>query len=314
MRREAPPSTTITAPIRKGTQAWQEIEAPGGTRFPWHPESTYVRRPPHLTNLSAHPPAEVRIDRARILLRLGDNVTTDHISPAGAIPAAGAAGQWLAERGVARRDLNQYSTRRSNHEVMLRGAFTNAAVTNLLLDEAPPGPGGHAYTADGTHILPVHQAAPTYREAGYDLVVVAGRNYGASSSRDWAAKAQALLGVRAVIAGSYERIHRSNLIGRACCPWSSPRETTRRPTPSPASRSSPSRVRQPDRRHQPRRPAPAGGDGRPGDRGTAAADLLPAGAGLSPAPRHPAVRRPPRPLLVAMSRTDPDRVRYTSTG
>ncbi|MFF3821557.1 aconitate hydratase AcnA [Streptomyces bluensis] len=208
------------ARIRQGTPAWREIDAPGSTHFPWNPESTYVRRPPHLTHLSAHPPAHLRIDRARVLLRLGDNVTTDHISPAGAIPSRSAAGQWLTERGVARRDLNQYSTRRSNHEVMLRGAFTNAGVTNLLLNDADaqPGPGGYAYTADGTHVLPVHEAAPTYREAGYDLVVVAGRNYGAGSSRDWAAKAQALLGVRAVIAESYERIHRSNLIGMGVLP------------------------------------------------------------------------------------------------
>lgn len=211
---------TNAARIRQGTPAWQEIDAPGSTHFPWKPESTYVRRPPHLTHLSAHPPAHLRIDRARVLLRLGDNVTTDHISPAGAIPSRSAAGQWLTERGVARRDLNQYSTRRSNHEVMLRGAFTNAAVTNLLLNDTDtqPGPGGYAYTADGTHLLPVHEAAPTHREAGYDLVVVAGRNYGAGSSRDWAAKAQALLGVRAVIAGSYERIHRSNLIGMGVLP------------------------------------------------------------------------------------------------
>ncbi|MER7786831.1 aconitate hydratase AcnA [Streptomyces sp. NPDC097640] len=208
------------ARIRQGTRAWQEIEAPGGTRFPWDPGSTYIRRPPHLTHLSANPPARLKIDRARVLLRLGDNVTTDHISPAGAIPARSAAGEWLTGRGVARRDLNQYSTRRSNHKVMLRGAFTNAAVTNLLLDTpgGPPGPGGHAYTADGARVLPVHLAAPTYREAGHDLVVVAGRNYGAGSSRDWAAKAQALLGVRAVVAESYERIHRSNLIGMGVLP------------------------------------------------------------------------------------------------
>ncbi|MFE7442289.1 aconitase family protein [Streptomyces chartreusis] len=203
--------------IRQGTRAWQEIEAPGGTLFPWDPESTYIRRPPHLTRLSDRAPDRPGIDRARILLRLGDDVTTDHISPAGSIPAAGAAERWLTERGVARRDLNQYSTRRSNHEVMLRGAFTNAAVANLLLDRQP-GPGGHAATADGTEVLPVHQAAATYRELGYDLVVVAGRNYGAGSSRDWAAKAQALLGVRTVIAESYERIHRSNLIGMGVLP------------------------------------------------------------------------------------------------
>lgn len=202
--------------IRQGTQAWRDIEAPRSTRFPWHAESTYVRRPPHLTDLAARAEDRLRIDRARILLRLGDDVTTDHISPAGAIPARSAAGGWLTERGVARRDLNQYSTRRSNHEVMLRGAFSNAAVVNRLLDSTPPG--GHAYSADGTRVLPVHEAAPTYREAGWDLVVVAGRNYGAGSSRDWAAKAQALLGVRAVVAESYERIHRSNLIGMGVLP------------------------------------------------------------------------------------------------
>ncbi|MFC9678939.1 aconitate hydratase AcnA [Streptomyces sp. NPDC056948] len=205
------------ARIRQGTPAWQEIDAPGGTRFPWNPESTYIRRPPHLTDLSSQPPARLRLDRAKALLHLGDDVTTDHISPAGAIPAASPAGHWLSDRSVARRDLNQYSTRRSNHEVMLRSAFTNAAVTNRLLAEQP-APGGHACTADGSRVLPVYEAAATYRDAGYDLVVVAGRNYGAGSSRDWAAKAQALLGVRAVVAESYERIHRSNLIGMGVLP------------------------------------------------------------------------------------------------
>ncbi|WP_019357907.1 aconitate hydratase AcnA [Streptomyces sp. AA1529] len=206
------------ARLREGTQAWRDIEAPDGVRFRWDPESTYIRRPPHLTGLLADAPDRLRIDRAKVLLHLGDDVTTDHISPAGAIPARSAAGQWLAERGVARRDLNQYSTRRSNHEVMLRGAFTNAAVSNQLLIEDGELRGGHAYAADRSAVLPVHEAAPTYRAAGLDLVVVAGRNYGAGSSRDWAAKAQALLGVRAVIAESYERIHRSNLIGMGVLP------------------------------------------------------------------------------------------------
>ncbi|WP_328370122.1 aconitate hydratase AcnA [Streptomyces sp. NBC_00457] len=207
------------ARLREGTPAWRDIEAPGGVRFPWDPDSTYIRRPPHLTDLPPLAPERLHIERAKVLLLLGDDVTTDHISPAGAIPLHSAAGRWLTERGVARRDLNQYSTRRSNHEVMLRGAFTNAAVTNRL----PGGShgelrGGHAHTADRTAVLPVHEAAPTYRAAGYDLVVVAGRNYGAGSSRDWAAKAQALLGVRAVVAESYERIHRSNLIGMGVLP------------------------------------------------------------------------------------------------
>ncbi|MFD5753599.1 aconitate hydratase AcnA [Streptomyces sp. NPDC127033] len=207
------------ARLREGTPAWRAIEAPGGVHFQWDPDSTYIRRPPHLTDLPAEAPDRLRIDRAKVLALLGDDVTTDHISPAGAIPPHSAAGHWLTERGVARRDLNQYSTRRSNHEVMLRGAFTNAAVTNRLLGEPHDGlRGGHAPTADRTAVLPVHEAAPTYRAAGYDLVVVAGRNYGAGSSRDWAAKAQALLGVRAVVAESYERIHRSNLIGMGVLP------------------------------------------------------------------------------------------------
>ncbi|WP_246098054.1 hypothetical protein [Streptomyces botrytidirepellens] len=220
---EAPPSPRPelfrenAARLHHGTDAWRGVEAPGSTRFPWSPESTYVRRPPHLTGLAATAPDRVTLGRAKVLLHLGDDVTTDHISPAGRIPADSAAGHWLAERQVARRDLNQYSTRRSNHEVMLRGAFTNPAVTNQL-PGTRSGAGAHTYTADRTRVLPVYEAAPTYRDAGYDLVVVAGRNYGAGSSRDWAAKAQALLGVRAVVAESYERIHRSNLIGMGVLP------------------------------------------------------------------------------------------------
>ncbi|MDV6288022.1 hypothetical protein R2F25_09070 [Streptomyces sp. UP1A-1] len=206
------------ARLREGTRAWHEIEAADGVRFSWDADSTYIRRPPHLTGLPASPPDRLRVERARVLMVLGDDVTTDHISPAGAIPARSAAGRWLADRGVARRDLNQYSTRRSNHEVMLRGAFTNAAVRNRLLPSASNLTGGHAYTADRSAVLPVHEAAPTYRAADHDLVVVAGRNYGAGSSRDWAAKAQALLGVRVVIAESYERIHRNNLIGMGVLP------------------------------------------------------------------------------------------------
>ncbi|MEE1762604.1 aconitate hydratase AcnA [Streptomyces sp. SP18BB07] len=202
--------------LREGTDAWRRLDVPAGIRFPWDPESTYIRRPPHLTGLSTAAPDRLGPHVAKVLLHLGDDVTTDHISPAGRIPVDSAAGHWLTERGVARRDLNQYATRRSNHEVMLRGAFTNPTVANLTL----PGrrEGGHAYTADRTEVLPVHLAAPAYRESGYDLVVVAGRHYGAGSSRDWAAKAQALLGVRAVVAESYERIHRSNLIGMGVLP------------------------------------------------------------------------------------------------
>ncbi|MER6155389.1 hypothetical protein ABT147_07545 [Streptomyces sp. NPDC001868] len=206
--------------LRDGTDAWRRLEAPAGIRFPWDPRSTYIRRPPHLTGLSTTAPDRLAPRGAKVLLRLGDDVTTDRISPAGRIPADSAAGRWLTERGVARRDLNQYATRRSNHEVMLRGAFTNPTVTNLAVRDRKPGLGlgGHAYTADRSGVLPVHEAAPTYRQSGHDLVVVAGRDYGAGSSRDWAAKAQALLGVRAVVAESYERIHRSNLIGMGVLP------------------------------------------------------------------------------------------------
>ncbi|MFI6875255.1 aconitate hydratase AcnA [Streptomyces sp. NPDC050400] len=204
------------ARLREGTAAWRDIQAPGGIRFAWDPDSTYIRRPPHLTDLTPQAAERMSVERAKVLLLLGDDVTTDHISPAGAIPPGSAAGRWLTERGVAARDLNQYSTRRSNHEVMLRGAFTNPAVTNLLLGDGLPG--GYAHTDDRSTALPVHEAASTYRAAGHELIVVAGRNYGAGSSRDWAAKAQALLGVRAVIAVSYERIHRSNLIGMGVLP------------------------------------------------------------------------------------------------
>lgn len=148
---------------------------------------------------------------------LGDNVTTDHISPAGSIPRDSLAGKWLIEHGENPVDLNQYSTRRSNHEVMLRGAFTNRSVRNLLLGEQP-GLGAWAWTADGQQVLPVYEASASYLAERIPLVVFGGINYGAGSSRDWAAKAQALLGVRAVVACSFERIHRSNLIGMGILP------------------------------------------------------------------------------------------------
>ena len=150
---------------------------------------------------------------------LGDNVTTDHISPVGRIPADSVAGRWLIERGEARDDLNQYSTRRSNHEVMLRGAFTTRNLRNLVLGDAHPADGGaYAWTADRSAMRPVYEAAQSYLSAGIPTVMFAGINYGAGSSRDWAAKAPALLGVRAIAAKSFERIHRSNLIGMGVLP------------------------------------------------------------------------------------------------
>lgn len=200
-----------------GTHHWQALSAAGSVQYPWDASSTYLRRPRYLEDIQATAPETLRIADARILMVLGDNVTTDHISPAGAIPRDSLAGQWLIEHGEDPVDLNQYSTRRSNHEVMLRGAFTNRSVRNLLLGEQP-GLGAWAWTADGQQVLPVYEASASYLAQGTPLVIFGGINYGAGSSRDWAAKAQALLGVRAVVARSFERIHRSNLIGMGILP------------------------------------------------------------------------------------------------
>ncbi|WP_313499278.1 aconitate hydratase AcnA [Stutzerimonas nitrititolerans] len=204
------------ATLWDGTHHWQALSASGSVRFPWSPSSTYLRRPVYLQGVNAEAPPSLAVENARILLALGDNVTTDHISPASAIPLGSQAGQWLVEHGEAPEDLNQYSTRRSNHEVMMRGAFVNRAVRNLLLD-SQPGEGGWAYNHDG-QVQRVYDAALSHVASGTPLVVFAGFNYGAGSSRDWAAKAQATLGVKAVIARSFERIHRSNLIGMGVFP------------------------------------------------------------------------------------------------
>ncbi|WP_427183971.1 aconitate hydratase AcnA [Bordetella bronchialis] len=200
-----------------GTPHWRALSAPASVRYGWDPDSTYLRRPRYLETVAARPAPLAALRDARALMVFGDNVTTDHISPAGAIPAASAAGQWLLARGEAPEDLNQYSTRRSNHEVMLRGAYTNKAVRNRLVGERG-GAGAWAWDADRREVLPVYDAAATYAARGIPLLVFAGWNYGAGSSRDWAAKAQALLGVRAVVARSFERIHRSNLIGMGVLP------------------------------------------------------------------------------------------------
>ncbi|QYY80520.1 aconitate hydratase AcnA [Pseudomonas germanica] len=199
-----------------GTHHWQALSASGSVQFPWAPNSTYLRRPVYLQNVKPQANAELSIQGARVLMVLGDNVTTDHISPASAIPLESQAGQWLIERGENPEDLNQYSTRRSNHEVMMRGAFVNRAVRNQLLEQQP-GEGGFALAYDGS-VQRVYDAALSYVARDVPLVIFAGFNYGAGSSRDWAAKAQATLGVKAVIAQSFERIHRSNLIGMGILP------------------------------------------------------------------------------------------------
>ncbi|MDB6050880.1 MAG: aconitate hydratase [Pseudomonas sp.] len=204
------------ATLWDGTHHWQQLPAIGSVQFPWNPASTYLRRPVYLQGLSPLPADSLTIKGARPLMVLGDNVTTDHISPASAIPSDSQAGQWLLDRGEAVDDLNQYSTRRSNHEVMMRGAFVNRAVKNLLLSEQPAA-GGWAKSVSGD-VRRVYDAARTYVKSNVPLLIFAGFNYGAGSSRDWAAKAQATLGVKAVIARSFERIHRSNLIGMGVFP------------------------------------------------------------------------------------------------
>ena len=204
--------------ITDGPPAWQAIDAPGSTCFGWEAASDYIRRPPYFDGLAADAPGLRTVRAARLLLKLGDDITTDHISPAGTIPAASLAGRYLLARGTAGHDLNQYSTRRSNHEVLLRGAFSNRRLRNEVTPAESTPAGGHAFDLSGARVLPVYEACAAYREAGVPLVILAGRNYGAGSSRDWAAKAPALLGVRVVVAQSFERIHRSNLLALGVLP------------------------------------------------------------------------------------------------
>lgn len=204
--------------IWQGTPHWQQIAAPGSMHYPWEASSTYLRRPGYLQRLPRDPTAPMSLHNARPFLWFGDDVTTDHISPAGSIPPTSMAGKWLLEHHEDPQDLNLYSTRRSNHEVMVRGAFTNKALANRLLPPEKRGGGGFAWDADHQQILPAYEAAQSWLARGVPLVVFAGERYGAGSSRDWAAKAQALMGVKAVVAESFERIHRTNLIGMGILP------------------------------------------------------------------------------------------------
>ncbi|MGA8248533.1 MAG: aconitate hydratase AcnA [Nocardioides sp.] len=203
-----------------GDQRWQELPTPEGATFAWDEDSTYVRKPPYFDGMPREPEPVTDIEGARVLLKLGDSVTTDHISPAGAIKRDSPAGTYLAEHGVEQRDFNSYGSRRGNHEVMIRGTFANIRLRNQL---APGTEGGFTrdFTCDG-EVTSVFEASAHYQEAGIPLVVLAGKEYGSGSSRDWAAKGTALLGVKAVIAESYERIHRSNLIGMGVLPLQFP--------------------------------------------------------------------------------------------
>ena len=203
--------------VLEGDETWQAVEVPEGDRYTW-PDSTYVRRPSFFDGMPPEPPPVEPIGGARVLALLGDSITTDHISPAGAIKKASPAGEWLIEQGVEPRDFNSYGSRRGNHEVMIRGTFANIRLRNLLVERA----GGYTrHFPDGEETT-IFEAAMAYAEEGVPLVVLAGKEYGSGSSRDWAAKGTKLLGVRAVIAESFERIHRSNLIGMGVLPLQFP--------------------------------------------------------------------------------------------
>jgi aconitate hydratase len=203
--------------VFKGDENWNAVEVPEGDRYTW-PDSTYVRRPSFFEGMPADPPGVEPIAGARVLALLGDSITTDHISPAGAIKKDSPAGRWLLEQGVEVRDFNSYGSRRGNHEVMIRGTFANIRLRNLLVERA----GGYTrHFPDGEEAT-IYDAAMAYAAEGVPLVVLAGVEYGSGSSRDWAAKGTKLLGVRAVIAESFERIHRSNLIGMGVLPLQFP--------------------------------------------------------------------------------------------
>ncbi|MFI9226939.1 aconitate hydratase AcnA [Streptomyces rimosus] len=204
-----------------GDAQWQALPIPTGDTFEWDPQSTYVRKPPYFEGMTMETSPVSDVQGARVLAKLGDSVTTDHISPAGAIKADTPAGQYLTEHGVERRDFNSYGSRRGNHEVMIRGTFANIRLRNQI---APGTEGGFTrdFTQEGGPVSFIYDASQNYQAAGIPLVILAGKEYGSGSSRDWAAKGTALLGVKAVIAESYERIHRSNLIGMGVLPLQFP--------------------------------------------------------------------------------------------
>jgi aconitate hydratase len=205
--------------VFKGDERWSSLEVPTGDRFQWDPDSTYVRRPTFFENMAAEPEPIADIRGARVLAKLGDSVTTDHISPAGSIKRDSPAGLYLQEHGVAPRDFNSYGSRRGNHEVMMRGTFANIRLRNQL---APGTEGGITRKLPEGEEMTIYDAAMRYAEEGTPLVVLGGKEYGSGSSRDWAAKGTNLLGVRAVIAESFERIHRSNLVGMGVLPLQFP--------------------------------------------------------------------------------------------
>ncbi len=209
------PFRRIYADIESGDEPWRCLEAPGGQLYPWREESTYIKEPPFFQDLERDPKPLEDIRGARVLALLGDSVTTDHISPAGTIPEDSPAGRYLMEQGVPPAEFNSYGARRGNHEVMVRGTFANIRIRNRLV---PGVEGGWTRHLPDGERMSIYEAAERYRQEGVPLVVIAGREYGTGSSRDWAAKGPRLLGVRAVIARSFERIHRANLVGMGVLP------------------------------------------------------------------------------------------------
>jgi aconitate hydratase len=204
--------------VFEGDEEWKKLGVPSGDRYAWDATSTYVKHPPYFEGMSRTPLATSDIRDARVLALLGDSITTDHISPAGSIKKGSPAGIYLIEHGVDVKDFNSYGSRRGNHEVMVRGTFANVRLRNLL---APGTEGGVTrYLGPGSNndTMSIFDAAVRYEKVGIPLVVLAGKEYGSGSSRDWAAKGPKLLGVRVVIAESYERIHRSNLVGMGILP------------------------------------------------------------------------------------------------
>jgi len=203
------------AEVFKGDARWESLDVASGRRYAWTEDSTYVRNPPYFESMPRSPAPLRDITGARALAVLGDSVTTDHISPAGTIRRDTPGGRWLIEHGVDPADFNSYGARRGNHEVMIRGTFANVRLRNQL---APGTEGGVTVHLPDGEQMSIYEASERYREEGTPLLVVAGKEYGSGSSRDWAAKGTFLLGVRAVLAESFERIHRSNLIGMGVLP------------------------------------------------------------------------------------------------
>ena len=209
------------AGVFEGDKRWQSLKTPTGDTFAWDAKSTYVRKPPYFDGMSMNPAPVTNISGARVLAKLGDSVTTDHISPAGSIKGDSPAGKYLTDHGVSRVDFNSYGSRRGNHEVMIRGTFANIRLRNQLLENVEGGYTRDFTTTDGAQAF-IYDASQNYQAAGTPLVILAGKEYGSGSSRDWAAKGTSLLGVRAVITESFERIHRSNLIGMGVLPLQFP--------------------------------------------------------------------------------------------